>query len=259
MRYYQFNIADYRKDTAHLSIVEHYIYRQLIDWYYLDEKPIPKETQTVMRRLSLDSSDASLLKNVLDDFFIERASGWNHSRVDEDILAYKHKAAQNKENGKKGGRPKKQSVSSDDKPKKTQPVTGANPRKSEINPNQELLTKEPLTREPSKETNPLPESDDSDGFDDFWNSYPKKADKKKARAKWRRMPKKDRELATKDAPVRFAGKDKQFIPMPTTYLNGERWHDEVEQQESHHQYSRTTRDNIDTLMEWTPPGDGSNE
>ena len=38
MHYYKFNIADYRKDTGHLSTIEHGIYRQLIDWYYLDEQ-----------------------------------------------------------------------------------------------------------------------------------------------------------------------------------------------------------------------------
>lgn len=43
MHYYQFNIADYRKDTVHLTRIEHSIYRDLIDWYYLEETPIPKE------------------------------------------------------------------------------------------------------------------------------------------------------------------------------------------------------------------------
>ena len=70
MHYYQFNIGDYRADTAHLSIIEHGIYRQLIDWYYLDEKPIPKETQVVMRRLRLGSDEQHYLTNVLNDFFV---------------------------------------------------------------------------------------------------------------------------------------------------------------------------------------------
>ena len=39
MHYYQFNIADYRKDTGFLTYEEHGIYRQLIDQYHLDEKP----------------------------------------------------------------------------------------------------------------------------------------------------------------------------------------------------------------------------
>ena len=76
MHYYQFNIADYRKDTAHLTPMEHYIYRQLIDWYYLDEQPIPKITQVVMRRLSLGSEHKATLENVLHDFFENDENGW---------------------------------------------------------------------------------------------------------------------------------------------------------------------------------------
>lgn len=113
MHYYQFNIADYRKDTTHLSRLEHSIYRDLIDWYYLDESPIPLETHSVMRRLRLVSEDeAKALENVLSDFFV-RADGWRHARIDQDIVEYHAMQAKNRANGKKGGRPKKtQSVSS---------------------------------------------------------------------------------------------------------------------------------------------------
>jgi len=113
MHYYQFNIADYRKDTTHLSRLEHSIYRDLIDWYYLDEAPIPLETHSVMRRLRLVSEDeATALKNVLSDFFV-RSDGWRHLRIDQDIVEYHAMQAKNRANGKLGGRPKKtQSVSS---------------------------------------------------------------------------------------------------------------------------------------------------
>lgn len=86
MHYYQFNIADYRKDTVHLSRLEHGIYRDLIDWYYLDERPIPTETQVVSRRLRLASEeDLKSLKNVLSDFFVESEDGFRHVRIDQDI------------------------------------------------------------------------------------------------------------------------------------------------------------------------------
>jgi uncharacterized protein YdaU (DUF1376 family) len=136
MHYYQFNIADYRKDTAHLNPTEHYIYRTLIDWYYLDEQLIPKETQSVMRRLRLVTEDeARLLKNVLSDFFCEESNGWRHKRIDADIEDFHCKCTKNKENGKKGGRPK-----STPEPDKTQSVILGNPIESESNPNQEPLT-----------------------------------------------------------------------------------------------------------------------
>ena len=79
MHYYKFNIADYRKDTGHLSTIEHGIYRQLIDWYYLDEQPIPAETQLVSRRLRLGSEELKFLENVLSDFFVLDKSGYKRT------------------------------------------------------------------------------------------------------------------------------------------------------------------------------------
>ena len=137
MHYYQFNIADYRKDTVHLSRLEHSIYRDLIDWYYLDESPIPLETQSVMRRLRLVSEEeAKALENVLSDFFY-KADGWRHRRVDQDIIEYHAMAEKNKANGKLGGRPKK-----------TQSVSSGLPNESQNNPNQEPIT---INQEPLKE------------------------------------------------------------------------------------------------------------
>ena len=133
MHYYQFNIADYRKDTMHLSRLEHSIYRDLIDWYYLDEKPIPLETQVVMRRLRLDTEEeAKALQKVLFDFFVS-GEGWIHHRIEKDILDYHSMVEKNQTNGKLGGRPKK-----------TQSVPSGLPDETESkptrNPNQEPIT-----------------------------------------------------------------------------------------------------------------------
>ena len=136
MHYYKFNISDYRKDTVHLTPVEHYIYRSLIDWYYLDELPIPKETQLVIRRLCLGIESVSLLENVLNDFFKLSETGYIHKRIDVEIAEYHDRNNTNTENGKKGGRPPK----TGGKRKKTGSVKLANPDESEINPNYKLLT-----------------------------------------------------------------------------------------------------------------------
>lgn len=130
MHYYKFNIADYRKDTGHLSTIEHGIYRQLIDWYYLDEQPIPLETQVVSRRLRLGSeSEISSLQNVLKDFFKEGKSGYVHGRIEMEIREYHLQSDKNKANGKRGGRPKK-----------TESVISGLPDESQNNPNHKPLT-----------------------------------------------------------------------------------------------------------------------
>lgn len=145
MHYYSFNIKDYRKDTQHLKPMEHYIYRMLIDLYYMDEKPIPKKTHWVMRRLMLDNPEhETMLKNVLDDFFYECDDGFRHKRIDCEITKYHGNAQKNRENGKKGGRPRKNN------PEKTQSVSNGLPNKSQNNPNQEPRT---INQEPKNSNN----------------------------------------------------------------------------------------------------------
>ena len=88
MHYYPFNVSDYRKDTNHLTPSEHYIYRQLIDTYYLDEKPIPLDTKPLLRLLSLSADQERDLANVLADFFIKESDGYHQKRIDEEIKKY---------------------------------------------------------------------------------------------------------------------------------------------------------------------------
>jgi uncharacterized protein YdaU (DUF1376 family) len=136
MHYYKFNIADYRKDTGHLSTIEHGIYRQLIDWYYLDEQPIPEENQMVIRRLRLGSDEVMFLQNVLSDFFVLGKKGYEHKRIEVEIKDYHEQVEKNKNNGRLGGRPKK-----------TQSVISGLPDESQNNPNHKPLT---INQEPKK-------------------------------------------------------------------------------------------------------------
>ena len=75
-------------------------------------------------------------------------------------------------------------------------------------------------------------------FDDFWNLYPRKIGKGHARLAWAR--------AIKKAPaqiiiaalqewltyIQIENIESRFIPHPTTWLNGERWEDEIEHSHS---------------------------
>ena len=150
MHYYDFHIADYRKDTQHLSPIEHYIYRSLIDWYFLDESPITQNNPTVIRRLSLGSTpDAeALINGVFADFFELKDGFWHHHRIDSMLADYRARTDVNRQNGKKGGRPPKKGAETPKiEPKETQSVNFANPTESESNPNQEPITnnQEPIT------------------------------------------------------------------------------------------------------------------
>lgn len=70
------------------------------------------------------------------------------------------------------------------------------------------------------------ESREDSAFDAFWNAYPRKQDKAKSKLSWNRLNQTQKELATEDCKTRYEHTEKQFIPLPTTYLNGKRWEDE---------------------------------
>ena len=116
-------------------------------------------------------------------------------------------------NGKKGGRPKNPTLS-----QITQPFIGK-PKKADsvsvsVSVNDNVINKQ-------KEKRLL-------DFETFWNLYNKKKGTKQAKDKFLKLPQKDVDkilLTVKS----FVGsiKDKQFQPLPTSYLNGERWNDEI--------------------------------
>ena len=151
MHYYPFNIGDFSLHTSHLTLEEEAVYRRLLDYYYDTEQPIPVETQRVIRRLRLVNYE-STVDTILDEFFIKQDDGWHNLRADIEIADYHSKANTARENGKKGGRPKKNGGS------KTQPVILANPDLTQTKAKQELepVTKnyklEPITINQEKET-----------------------------------------------------------------------------------------------------------
>lgn len=139
MHYYKFNIADWSLGTGHLSLEEEAIYFRLINHYYDTEKPIPLETQSVFRRLRMDSNSVTAL-SVLGEFFEKTEKGFVHARCEEMLKEYRKTAKKNRENGKKGGRPRK-----DGAPKQTQKKPSGFPVGTQTepkhNPNQEPRTK----------------------------------------------------------------------------------------------------------------------
>jgi len=67
-------------------------------------------------------------------------------------------------------------------------------------------------------------------FDYFWNIYPAKKGKKVAEQKWNKLSKGDKDAIMADIPNRVENDDswkRGFVPNPATYINQERWNDEI--------------------------------
>ena len=75
---------------------------------------------------------------------------------------------------------------------------------------------------------------DCPGFDDFWKVYPRHVAKQNALKSWKALKPNDELLQAILADVNrrlggeWRGKDMQYIPHPSTYLNQRRWEDETE-------------------------------
>ena len=126
MHYYKFNIADWHLATSHLSLEEEAVYFKLINYYYDSEQCIPKETQSVIRRLRLSNHEETVAL-ILEEFFDFMDGYWHHARCDEVIENYHKKADTNKKVGKLGGRPKKINNLGNN-PQITQTVSKINPQ-----------------------------------------------------------------------------------------------------------------------------------
>jgi uncharacterized protein YdaU (DUF1376 family) len=89
--YFQHHVGDYRRDTGHLTLLEHGIYRQLIDLYYITEKPLDASAMRLVCVRTADEEQA--YKRVLADFFHERKGKYFHKRCDFEISKYKDKSS----------------------------------------------------------------------------------------------------------------------------------------------------------------------
>ncbi len=101
MHYYTFNIGDYRRDTSHLTLLEHGLYRQLLDTYYLNEEPLPADEAVLMRTHCVRTADEQqALRNLLQDFFWLSDSGWVHNGCEKVIQQYRTKSQKASESAK---------------------------------------------------------------------------------------------------------------------------------------------------------------
>jgi len=129
MHYYQFNIGDYAKHTRHLTNLEDLAYRRLIDLYYDTECPLIRDVKKLARLINMRENEQEI-QNVLGDFFILDGDSFSQKRIDREITNYHSKADTARDNGKKGGRPKKPKPN----PEETQPVNSANPEETQKEP-----------------------------------------------------------------------------------------------------------------------------
>lgn len=89
MHHYPFNIGDYRKDTPHLSLIQHGAYRQLLDWCYASEKALPTDPDMLCRICgAVTKPEREAVTSVLEEFFSLEPEGWINKRVAWELDIY---------------------------------------------------------------------------------------------------------------------------------------------------------------------------
>jgi len=206
MIWYKFHLGDYITHTTHLSDAEDLAYRRLLDLYYMSEKPIPLNTESVSRKIRLD---LDITESVLGEFFEKTENGYFNYRCDAEIARYNKQVENNRSLGKRGGRPKK----TESKPIQNRKLT--------------------LTEE-DKDINTISSQATKSRFDEFWAVWPpskRKVAKSACEAKWKRQaldPLADKIIASV---TRLRASEQWlsgFDPAPLTYLNQKRWEDDSE-------------------------------
>jgi uncharacterized protein YdaU (DUF1376 family) len=202
MIWYKFHIGDYLTHTVHLSDAEDLAYRRLLDLYYMSEKEIPLDTESVARKIRLD---LDITESVLNEFFERTETGYFNNRCHVEVTKYQHQVENNRQLGKRGGRPSKTESKTESKAKD-------NPKKIQIQ-NKNINT--------------------SSKFDEFWNAWPsskRKVAKSECQKKWAKAGL-DAVAETIISQVNILKVTDQwtggFEPAPLTYINQRRWEDDA--------------------------------
>jgi uncharacterized protein YdaU (DUF1376 family) len=206
MIWYKFHIGDYLTHTVHLSDAEDLAYRRLLDLYYMSEKAIPLDTESVARKIRLD---LDITESVLNEFFEHTENGYYNHRCHVEIAKYNHQVENNRQLGKRGGRPlKTESI--------TETKANTNPNRNRNRNRNTITSVAPTTSR----------------FEEFWNNWPtskRKVAKSACKAKWERLALDP--LADKiNAVVTRLRASEQWIsgyePAPLTFINQKRWEDD---------------------------------
>lgn len=93
----------------------------------------------------------------------------------------------------------------------------------------------------------------------FYSKYPRKQGGKKALVAFDAMTKANQRLAlADDTAARYSDREKQYIPLPTSYLHGELWKDEIiKPEENHGAYKQGSRSVFEegTKSAFSPDGE----
>jgi uncharacterized protein YdaU (DUF1376 family) len=190
VNFYKRFMGDYGKKTARLSLMEHGAYTLMLDEFYATEQGLPAAYPELFRICrAMTKTEQAAVVSVADQFFPVAADGLRYNgRANEELADAEPALSAARENGKKGGRPKKETQEKPSGfPQETQDEPGAKPPQSQSQNSPSLRSGERATRLPKGWEMPPEYRDfcrterpdlDPDKvaakFADYWHSKPRK-------------------------------------------------------------------------------------
>ena len=226
MHYYTFSPKDYMSKTNFLEPMEDLAYRRLLDYSYLNERPLPIDIAEIALLISMRTHCDSIAV-VLHYFFELTDDGYINDRVEKDVKAYQAKSdkARKSANARWGKNKHKNESGISNSKGLCERNAGACKTHDGRNTNYKLLT---INEE-------LETNSDNDNqkqlnilFDVFWKTYSKSVAKGKCESKWSSLSNEVREQIMQHLPAYISSTPvKKFRKDPYTYLNNEGWLDDI--------------------------------
>lgn len=236
MHYFKRNIGDYHKKAGRLTMLEHGAYTLLLDACY-DRERFPTLEEAIDWCWARNKEEIDAVELVLRKFFELVDGVYVQARIQDEIAAYHATALKNKEIAEKREEAKRT---------KRAPLVHEACTDGHLTNNHKPLTNnhKPVDQETCAPT--VSEPVEADLFPKFWALYPRKQDKAKALKAWTKLKVTDElfNLIAKGLAAQVVSGDwlkdgGKYVPMPTTWLNGKRWEDEVKPSSNVHQFPQS--------------------
>lgn len=228
---YQHHIVDWRTATAHLSMEERGIYRELMDAYYATNGRLTTDLVAIYRTIGVQTaSEKKATVKILNEFFVKKSEIFSHKRCDEELARIAEKSEKASESAKAKYLKDKETASANAERTQSERIceTDANAHANAVlTINNKQLKKEKINKK--KESEAL----EQEWFPKFWEAYPRHEDKQRALKEWRIAINagEDPENLVCCASVyaekcRVQKRETNYIRLASTWLHNKNWQDE---------------------------------
>lgn len=255
--YLKFFTDDYLSATSHLTTIEHGAYLLLlISAWRTPDCSLPNDDRTLAHMARMRLEHWRRVRNTVMSFWFLAEGRWRQKRLDQERKSLQLRLIATSNSAK--AKWLKHKKSADANAYANDMRSGYDSRILEDSENPSLLSQTSKSRKPSKNGH-LTVADDV--FETFWTSYPKKVKKQDAKKAFARAlaaaPVGSILAALEEHKAKWRGGERQFIPHPTTWLNGCRWEDQLETEGGLHDgRPRDVVEAADQILRRLEGGDG---